>query len=61
MNIEIEVVGGTNKTVRAAIKISGEDCGQLQVERANFTKLMDLFFPDSYTIKGPATIAAPGM
>lgn len=51
MNIKLIVTGNTHKSVTSNILIDDESSGTIQVERANFTRLCDLLFPEkAYTV-----------
>lgn len=54
MKVELEVVGGTNRQVRANVKLNGEAVGQLLIERADFTRFCDLVCKEEYTVKNSA-------
>lgn len=50
MKIHMNVVGGTDKTVRFEVVVNGILTGQLQMNRDDFTKFCGLVFQDSYTL-----------
>ena len=54
MNIEIEVVGGTVKNVRAKLNINESMTGELTMDRSDFTKFCDLLYRNGYSISGKA-------
>ena len=56
MMIELEVTGGTNKTVRSNLTINSVLAGSIQIDRADFTKFTDILFADGYTVKGKAVV-----
>lgn len=47
MKINLYITGGTDKAVRANLEIAGEICGNLQIERSNFTKFCELLYGES--------------
>lgn len=52
MNIIINVTGGTHKTTRFKMVINEESVGELQIDRANFTKFCDLLYEGKYAVTG---------
>jgi len=51
MITKIHVVGNTHKSIRCNLNLDGEACGNLQIERSNFTKFCELMFGETgYTI-----------
>lgn len=52
MNLEIEllVVGSTDKMVRFDVKVSGQSAGELLTTREDFTKIAEKFFDGIYLV-----------
>jgi len=50
MNIEIKVTGGTVRNAKAKIIINGNQSGDIEMDRAFFSKFCDLLFVGGYTI-----------
>lgn len=56
MQIEIEVIGQTDKMIRFNLLIDDVSAGELMTERAVFTKLVErLFEKQGYVIKSKTT------
>lgn len=50
MEVEMKVVGSTDKTVRCEMWLAGVLAGELQVGRDEFTKLCGLLFLGNYKV-----------
>ena len=48
IDIEITVLGGTDKTIRSQLYVSGEIAGELQMSREDFTKIAERLFDGGY-------------
>lgn len=60
MNLEIElvVVGGTDKTVRCLVTVSKQPAGELQLSREDFTKIAEKLFDGQFVVqKAPPSAA----
>ena len=50
IDIQIVVLGGTDRTIRCNLVVSGQVAGELQVSREDFTKLSERLFDGGYTL-----------